>query len=82
MFVLACGKKKMKGLSIPCDLCEGTGKVTDERLEWIEQGKRLRELRMSKNLSLRKAAKKYGVDHSDLSKMERGVKKPWNCYGL
>ena len=38
----------------------------------IEFGKRLHELRKKKNLSYRKLAQNYDIDHADIRKYEKG----------
>lgn len=71
---------KVSSASIKCDMCNGTGKIEDIKLLWIAQGKKLKELRLSKNVSLRAAAIKLNVDASNLSKMERGIIQPKNIW--
>ena len=60
-------------VEITCPRCHGTMNVPDEMPEWIEAGKRLRELRLSMQLGLRKAAEKLGVVPSYLSFAEQGT---------
>ena len=71
---------KTKIIEFSCELCEGTGKIDDEKIEWILQGMKLRESRLLQNISLRKAAKMLNMDASNLSKMERGIIKPRNIW--
>lgn len=64
-----------------CDLCKGTGTVSDITLLWHKRGEALRAYRVKVlGLGLRKAAEKFNVDASNLSKMERGIIKPYNIY--
>jgi len=42
----------------------------------IETGKRIKELRVEKNLSQRALAEKCGISHSNLSKIEKGEGNP------
>ena len=65
------------GKTIKCDMCEGTGQH-EENLLWTIQGLKLCEWRMENKLTLRMAAKTHGIDPSNLSKMERGILKPYS----
>lgn len=67
-------------VSIQCDLCNGKGKLSSKKKLWVLQGRRLKEERLATGLTLRKTALKYGIDVSNLSKMERGVIKPKNIF--
>ena len=73
---------KVRILELPCELCNSTGKISDKKMEWVIQGKKLREYRLNIiGMSLRKAAKLLKIDVSYFSKMERGIMKPrdvWN----
>lgn len=60
---------------IDCDMCQGTGKH-DRNLLWEIQGSLFCEWRDKNDLTLREAARKYKIDPSNLSKMERGIIKP------
>lgn len=60
-----------------CPLCNGSGVVSDKHILWVAQGKKLKEYRLDVlKLKLREASRKFGVDASNLSKMERGIIKP------
>lgn len=60
-----------------CPLCNGSGEVPDKHILWREQGRKLKAYRLDTlHLLLREAARKFGVDASNLSKMERGIIKP------
>jgi hypothetical protein len=60
-----------------CPLCNSSGKVNNRFVMWKLYGKALREYRLKwMKLTLREAARKYHIDASNLSKMERGVIKP------
>lgn len=43
-------------------------------MEIMNLGKNLKKLRKEKNLSLRLLGIKSGLDHSDISKIERGIR--------
>ena len=65
---------------IKCDMCEGTGKSEGNYL-WFIQGLMMQNFRIDKeHLTLREAARKYKIDPSNLSKMERGIIKPDSNY--
>ncbi len=72
----------LKPISIPCQMCNGAGKVKDKHLKWRLLGQELRDYRLNVlRLTLRKAAKQFGIDAANLSKMERGILKPQPIYG-
>lgn len=75
-------KGKTKIIEMQCDLCNGTGKIEDEKIDWIIKGEELKKYRLRKNFSIREAARVLGMDASNLSKMERGVIKPRNIWNL
>lgn len=68
-------------IKITCELCRGSGKVSDKKILWVKQGKILRGRRMAMGITLREAARRHKVDVGNLSRMERGVVKPKNIYG-
>jgi len=61
---------------IPCHFCNGEGKVNDIHLKWMKEGKILREKRIAKRLTIRKAAKLHKMRPSDLCNMEIGLIQP------
>ena len=66
---------------LPCPLCMGKGKVANKHVLWIARGKKLRDFRLDVlGIGLREAARKFQVDASNLSKMERGIINPRNLY--
>lgn len=75
-----CSDGKIYGVCPPimldCPTCEGTNKITDEQLLWIEQGKKIRELRRNKLVGPSDAAEKLGIKPSVLLSMENGRVKP------
>ncbi len=64
---------------VTCDMCEGSGKHVGNLL-WEAQGILLKDWRLEECLTLRGAAKKFKIDPSNLSKMERGIIKPESTY--
>ena len=69
-------------LSIDCDLCSATGKVSDEQIQWREKGLKLRDARIERGETLRDFARRHNIDVSDVSKAERGVIDPKILKGL
>jgi hypothetical protein len=59
-------------IRLTCDMCDGTGKVADARIQWISLGHILKDRRLASKMGLREAARHHGIDPSNLSKMERG----------
>lgn len=70
------------GLSLgECEMCDGVGEIPPCVEKWHAYGSRLKSERIYRRLTLRDAAKKLGMDPSNLSKMERGIIPPrplWN----
>lgn len=59
---------------IDCTRCKGAGAVRDEQGEWIVLGRRFRQDRIARGLSLQEEAKRLGIPVVQLSEMERGVR--------
>lgn len=76
--ILGASVESLKPVSIPCDLCRGTGRIRHRQILWRFQGALLRKKRESLGLTFRDAARKWHYDCSNISKMERGVIKPVN----
>lgn len=68
--------KRKSCIQLPCPFCNKEGTVPDEVLQWQEDGKILKEKRMAKRLTLRKASKELKMDGSELSDMENGKIEP------
>jgi len=68
----------MKPIVMPCQLCDQTGKVSDEKLDWVRRGRVMREKRVhgSPYKTLRAAAEERGISVVEYSKMEQGVIEP------
>lgn len=62
--------------SFPCQFCEGTGKVSDLKMEWREKGDIHRKNRVAKRITLRQFAIDHDMDVGILSKMEMGAIEP------
>lgn len=68
-------EKDLKSI-LTCDTCDGTGEA-EINYVWQRQGEYLRYYRMDLlGLGLREACRKFDLDPSNLSKMERGLIKP------
>ena len=57
--------------------CSGLGVVES----WGEYGEEMKRWRVAHGLSIRAACRKYNVDPSNVSKMERGLIKPKRYWG-
>jgi len=67
----------LKPITIPCITCRGTGEVPEEMtLAWMPLGKKMKENRRARGMSLREEAKRRRMQPSVLSEMERGVCSP------
>lgn len=60
----------------PCHFCDGTKRVPSIHLTWIKEGELLKDRRIQKRLTLRKAAKLLRMNLRDLSDMEIGKRSP------
>lgn len=61
---------------IPCYRCEETGEVPDIQAQWIELGKKRREDRISRRVTLKDEAARLQVIATDLSFAEQGMIDP------
>lgn len=60
-----------------CELCQGKKKIKNRQIKYYNYGQYIYKHRIENmKLTLRQAAKKYNLDPSNLSKMERGILKP------
>ena len=58
--------------NLPCSRCNGTGVLTPDQQRAIEEGDRLRRIRLDRGLTLRRAAEACQVSVVAFSDMERG----------
>lgn len=65
-----------RGKMLPCHRCDGLKEVPDEMKEWMAHGETLKDRRIEKRITLRKAAKFLKMDVCELSDMEIGKIKP------
>lgn len=63
-------------IEFDCDRCNGTGSVQAAMLDWIGQGKSLREARRHAGIGLRKFCVSHGIDPLVRCNRERGVIDP------
>lgn len=56
-----------------CDLCAGKGAINEERQAAREAGRKAREERLQRRVTLRQEAERLGISPSALSRRERGV---------
>jgi len=60
---------------IDCDICQGTGEC-DHNILWAMQAEIIKKWRVGNDLTLRECARRYAIDASNLSKMEKGFMQP------
>lgn len=69
------GLNKKRIPYIECDICNGTGKA--ERSDyWEAIGMIIKDWRIENKIGLREASRRFKIDPSNLSKMERGIINP------
>ena len=61
---------------LDCDRCNGTGRIPESMLKWIEIGSQCRIIRETEDLGLREGAVEYGMRPSELSRIETGRDDP------
>ena len=68
------GPDKKCGIPVfmKCDLCEGTGEITEQQVKWREEGRKMRHDRLSRDMSLSKESVRRKMSAVVLSHMERG----------
>jgi hypothetical protein len=57
---------------VPCPLCQGEGKITEDRLERHREGRRMRDARVAGGFSQAEEAKRLGISVVELSQREFG----------
>ena len=57
---------------VECATCRGSGKVSVEKMQAIEIGKKLRDARIERGQSLLDAAREMGLGPAELSAREHG----------
>ena len=75
-FGIACGSAGCQPKQIKCSRCKGTGFMPREMEAWIEEGKKIKEMRFAKDISQREMAKKLNMLPSEYSYMEHGYTDP------
>ena len=71
-FTIGFGCPGFRRMKLDCRSCSESGQVDQAFMDRHAAGETLREARLRKDLTLREAAKKYGVKASELSDAERG----------
>lgn len=66
------GSRPNEWKMMDCSTCNGAGRVTQEHMQRLEAGRKLRGERVAKSLSLREEAIRLGIKVTELSDMERG----------
>lgn len=73
IFFLPKNKKTLP--YIDCDICKGTG-MADRSDLWEAIGFIIKDWRIDNEIGIREASRRFKIDPSNLSKMERGIIKP------
>ena len=68
--------------AIKCSMCGGTGKITGQKSEWHQIGRRFYEARVARAESVRECANRLGIRPAELSAMEHGRSDPSSLQGL
>ncbi len=58
--------------SVDCDLCAGTGRISEVLAERIAAGRRRRDDRVARGLTVRQEAARLGITAVQLGQIERG----------
>lgn len=66
------GKRFGEMRELACLTCGGKGSITTFHAEQIAEGKRRRDDRVARGMSLREEAKRLGIDPSELNDIEHG----------
>ncbi len=68
-----CADRSKSGVrEIPCPRCAGTGQLTAEQMAAYEAGRKLRNDRVARGVSLREEARRLGITATELSDRENG----------
>lgn len=82
------GKKEVFGIGCPgfkpivmdCNTCDGKGKITEQQVERMKDGEKLRQERLGRRMTLRAEANRLGMDVVKLSDIEHGKIKNENVF--
>jgi hypothetical protein len=69
---ISCGDAGCQPKQVPCFTCESAGEITEEHMARVEAGRKLREDRVARGLTLSQEAERLGVSRESLSKREWG----------
>ena|SRR3990167_153396 len=72
IFGIGCGDQGCRLIEMKCFRCKGIGKISQEMMKWIETGKKIRETRLKKDISLREEAKRLNMLPTFYSDIESG----------
>ncbi len=75
---IGCGEGGCRPVTMSCELCTGTGRISEEKLEWVARGETMRQKRVFGRVyrSLSTEAESRGISVVTLSKMESGIIEP------
>lgn len=72
IFALVDGPNYRGPKTINCYRCAGVGRITRAQMDAIESGKRIRENRLARNVSMAEEARRLGISASEYSAIEHG----------
>lgn len=61
-------------VKMTCEVCGGAGRCTQDDIDRLEKGHKMREDRIARHVSLRVEAKRLRLTPVQLSRLERGLK--------
>lgn len=62
--------------SLPCSLCRGTGKISEQQMAWRTAGRIHYRERVARQESIMECAQRLGIRSAELSAMEHGRADP------
>jgi hypothetical protein len=69
---VVCGGGRSQVRTVECSFCRGTGRVSADRVALWQGGRRRRDDRVARGVTLREEAKRLGITAAKLSALERG----------
>ena len=70
---ILCGHGHCQIKTVVCEFCRGTGEVEEQRVMAYQEGRRRRNDRVARGVSLRQEAARLGISAMELGRIERGV---------
>ena len=72
IFALVDGPSYRGPKTLTCHRCAGSGRITQAQMDAIESGRRIRENRLERNVSMGEEARRLGMSVSEYSAIEHG----------